>query len=128
MSKPNLVPVPEAWSVLVVEDDFIIAYDLEERLTDLGASEVRIARNLVEATKQLASWRPTLALVDWRLGDGTASEFVGCLVGAGVRVAIVSGSSKSEMRCLEEQSVVFLQKPVADAALSAAVDELLRGQ
>ena len=116
----------DAWSVLVVEDDFIIAFDLEERLTDLGAAEVRIARNLEEATKHLASWRPTAALVDWRLGDRTAQAFVGDLVNSGVRVAIVSGSSRSEMRFLDEREVVFLQKPLADSALADAVDILLR--
>jgi DNA-binding NtrC family response regulator len=115
----------DAWSVLVVEDDFIIAFDLEERLMELGASEVRIARNIEEAAKHVASWRPTIALVDWRLGETTASAFVSDLVVAGVRVAIVSGSSRAEMRFLEERAVVFLHKPLADAALAEAVDHLL---
>jgi DNA-binding NtrC family response regulator len=115
----------DTWSVLVVEDDFIIAFDLEERLADLGAAEVRIARNLDEAARHLSVSRPTLAFVDWRLGAGTAEKFVGELVKAGVKVAIVTGSSRAEMRFEDERAVVFLQKPLSDTALAAAVDTLL---
>ncbi len=113
------------WTALVLEDEFIIAFDLEERLTALGASEVRLASAAKEAARLIVDWRPTIALVDWRLADGTSDRFVQSLLTAGICVALVSGSFRSEIPIADQSRLRFLQKPVLDSDLAAAIGGLL---
>lgn len=109
----------------MVEDEFIIAFDMEERLSALGASEVRVARSALEATKLVAAWRPAIALVDWRLADGVAGELVARLSAMGVGIVIVSGAGRSDIGIEETPSIAYVEKPVSDADLAAAVAGLL---
>ena len=68
---------------------------------------------------------PTIALVDWRLADGTSDRFVQSLLTAGICVALVSGSFRSEIPIADQSRLRFLQKPVLDSDLAAAVGGLL---
>jgi DNA-binding NtrC family response regulator len=115
-----------AWTALVVENEFIIAFDLEERLVSLGAVEVRVTSTALEAAKIVDVWRPTIALVDWRLADGPAEKLIGRLLERGVAVIVVSGSARWEMGLPDSPSIAYVQKPISDLDLSSAVARLLQ--
>ena len=51
-------------NLLVVEDEFITAMDLEERLEELGYNVVKIVSSGEEAIKSAAELRPDLVLMD----------------------------------------------------------------
>lgn len=54
-------------TVLVVEDDFIVAYDMQMMLEEQGARVLGPATSLAEAKQLLAKERPTVALLDVNL-------------------------------------------------------------
>jgi DNA-directed RNA polymerase specialized sigma24 family protein len=58
--------------VLIIEDEPIIALDLEALVTDLGHSVLRIARTRQEAVASIADHRPGLVLADIQLADGSS--------------------------------------------------------
>ena len=61
--------------ILVLEDEVIVAMDLQEILEKSGF-EVTIAHNSVEAFTILVDWKPQLAICDIDLGQGkTGIEF-----------------------------------------------------
>lgn len=55
-------------TVLVVEDDFIVAYDMQMLLEEQGARVLGPAASLAEAKALLAAERPTVAVLDVNLG------------------------------------------------------------
>lgn len=54
-------------TVLVVEDDFIVAYDMQMMLEEQGARVLGPATSLAEAKQLLANERPTVAVLDVNL-------------------------------------------------------------
>jgi CheY-like chemotaxis protein len=58
--------------VLIIEDEPIIAMDLEAIVTDLGHTVLQIARTRAEAVAALATDRPGLVLADIQLADGSS--------------------------------------------------------
>lgn len=54
-------------TVLVVEDDFIVAYDMQMLLEEQGARVLGPARSLAEARDLVAKERPTAAVLDVNL-------------------------------------------------------------
>ena len=53
--------------ILLVEDDFIVAFDMQTMLQDYGAEVLGPAASLEEARKLLTIARPTLAVLDVNL-------------------------------------------------------------
>jgi len=58
--------------VLIIEDEPIIAMDLEAMVTDLGHSVLQIARTRNEAVAAIAQNPPGLVLADIQLADGSS--------------------------------------------------------
>jgi len=58
--------------VLIIEDEPIIAMDLEALVTDLGHSVLPIARTRKEAVVAMKRHKPGLILADIRLADGSS--------------------------------------------------------
>ncbi len=58
--------------VLIIEDEPIIAMDLEAMVIDLGHSVMRIARTRQEAVAAIADQVPGLVLADIQLADGSS--------------------------------------------------------
>lgn len=55
-------------TVLVVEDDFIVAHDVQTLLEEQGARVLGPAANVAEARELLAKESPTVAVLDVNLG------------------------------------------------------------
>ncbi len=58
--------------VLIIEDEPIIAMDLEAMVTDLGHNVLKIARTRREAVAAIADQAPGLVLADIQLADGSS--------------------------------------------------------
>ncbi|MDZ4309495.1 MAG: response regulator [Cypionkella sp.] len=65
-----------AGRILIVEDEIIVAMDLEATLEDFGFETVGIAADKASAL-QLASAQPDVALVDVNLRDGPTGPEIG---------------------------------------------------
>jgi DNA-directed RNA polymerase specialized sigma24 family protein len=61
-----------ATDVLIIEDEPIIAMDLEQLVTSLGHRVLGIARTRKQATEAIASGYPGIVLADIQLADGSS--------------------------------------------------------
>ena len=61
-----------ATDILIIEDEPLIAMDIEEMVESLGHRVVGTARTHTEATQMFASKRPKMVLADIQLADGSS--------------------------------------------------------
>lgn len=80
--------------ILIVEDEMMVAMDMEAAIEDLGFEPVGIAADSIEALA-LADKKPDLALVDLHLRDGLTGPEVGReLVNRGIQVVFVTANPR----------------------------------
>jgi CheY-like chemotaxis protein len=61
-----------ATDVVIVEDEPLIALDLEQLVTELGHRVVKIARTATHAVEAVKTLKPGLVLADIHLADGSS--------------------------------------------------------
>ena len=81
----------DSCAVFVVEDDPIIAFDLESMLEESGVGEIRVFRDNASALAAIETRTPDYAILDWKLAAGTSIETAAMLRSLGVPVAFVTG-------------------------------------
>ena len=111
-------------SVLVVEDEAIISFLIEDMLAELGASDVRHAGTLAAALAQLDARMPDIAVLDVNLGGERVYPVAERLDAVGVRFVFITGYGKSGMDARWSSRIV-IQKPFNLEAMSAALREAL---
>lgn len=112
-----------ALSVLIVEDEAMIAMLYAEVLAGLGHKTCAIARTEEEAVDAARSFRPDLMIVDEHLPEGSGTSTVSRILAEGyVPHVFVSGAPLS---LREGAKHVCLQKPFNEAQLVRAIEEAL---
>lgn len=106
-------------SILVVEDQVLIAMDLEECLARLGASDVRLSPNTAEARDALQAFAPDAAVLDFNLGSETAEALADDLVASGVPFVFATGYGDNVMIPQRFRHVPVVRKPVNPILLAA---------
>jgi CheY-like chemotaxis protein len=118
--------------VLVVEDEVLIAWVLEDMLGAMGFLDIRLARDHGEAIELAAERPPGLLICDVNLGsghDGIETARVIRLARA-VPVLFATGYTATGIRARIEEAVgpaPLMRKPIQPALLAAAVHETLSG-
>ena len=79
-------------SVLIVEDDVIIAIDMELAFEDAGFDIVGPAADEAEALELIAKHEPDFAALDWNLRTGTSAHIAEALNAIGARFVFVTGA------------------------------------
>jgi DNA-binding NtrC family response regulator len=97
--------------VLVVEDDYYLASELQAALEDAGATVIGPFADEADAGRALAGCRPDCAFVDVNLGDGPSFDLARTLSEDAVPFAFVTGYDRSTIP-EEFASVVRFEKPV----------------
>jgi len=77
--------------VLIVEDDLIIAMDLEEIILRVGVKATRTATSVAQALALIAAAPPQFALLDVGLRDETSLAIADRLDGLSVPFAFLTG-------------------------------------
>jgi CheY-like chemotaxis protein len=114
--------------VLIIEDEFLIALDLEQTLRCLGFTAVRSTGTVAQAVAVASSWRPNLITADLRLPDGSGREAVHRIRAqpdAG-EVATIFITANPELLA-DEPGAVTLGKPFSEPALCHAIEMALTG-
>lgn len=81
----------DAKSVLVIEDQFLIALDVEQALRRAGATDVRLASSVREALQVLTEFVPEAAVLDLVLREGTGVEVARALAERQVPFVFATG-------------------------------------
>ncbi|MEM7729250.1 MAG: response regulator [Pseudomonadota bacterium] len=106
--------------VLIVEDNFIIAMDVEELATELGAATVHLASTVSEALELIAAQTITAAILDYNLDEGTSEPVADRLAESGVPFVFATGYSDSSMLPERYRSLTLLKKPYSSEDIAGA--------
>lgn len=117
----------DALRILIVEDDFFIATDLEDMLKQLGYEQVRIAGTLSDGQKLMIAMNPDVAILDVNLGTTLVFPLAADLSDRGVYIIFSTSVSPDELP-KEWRNHRILPKPVDRNALAAAISEYDHGQ
>lgn len=118
--------LPEGLDVLLLEDQLLIAVDVEEMLTRLGARQVRTASTIVEARRRLTEQRPDLAILDVNLGQGTTSmPFAEELESLGLPFVFATGYGDDALIAGGFTAAPVVRKPYESIALARAIAAVL---
>jgi two-component system, response regulator PdtaR len=111
--------------VLVVEDEFIIAMEIELLLRDFGCRVLGPVRSVATAVALLGRARPDAALLDVNLLDGLAVPVAELLASMGVPFAVVSAYSPAQLDHPLLNAAPKLGKPIDERALRKALEKIL---
>ena len=84
-------------TVLVVEDEFLVALDMQTILTDAGFLVIGPAGGVDEAIRLLDQQRPDAALLDNNLNGHSVAPVAAVLGDRGVPFAFVTGNDRDSL-------------------------------
>jgi DNA-binding response OmpR family regulator len=98
--------------ILVVEDEFLIALELERILKEAGAREVVLASQAVEALAALSKDEPLdMAVLDVRLGAESGEPVARALRERGIAFVIATGAANGSAAWEGFGDVPVVEKP-----------------
>jgi len=112
-------------SVLLVEDEPLVALDVEMALTRAGFRVLGPAPTTATALSVLRSENPDLTILDLHLGDGMAFPILDFLAETGRLFVILSGHSRHVVP-LPHRDRPYVQKPHQEQALLQVVEAALK--
>ena len=116
--RPPSPPASLPGDVLIVEDDLIIALDLEETVREVGVKDSRTATNVAEALEFIAARVPDFALLDIGLKGETSLAIADRLDALGVSFAFLTGYGARAMPLPRFGDRPRIEKPFSSAALT----------
>lgn len=105
-------------SVLLVEDNMLIALDTEEMLRELGVTEVRTAGSVSQALAAIGEGRPDFVLLDFNLGEETSEPVARELAAQEIPFVLATGYSAHTIDPGELGARGILKKPYDKRALA----------
>lgn len=111
--------------VLVVEDDWLLAMDLQDTLADAGAVVVGSCQTLDEAMARANVDDFAVAVLDFSLGPDMASPLAQRLVRRGVPFIFYTGKSPREPTLAEWRDWPIVEKPASPRVLVSALKTAL---
>ena len=116
-----------ATDVVIIEDEPLIAMDLETLVQSLGHRVVRIARTERQAVEAVKELRPGLVLADIQLADGSSgldavNEFLQIV---SVPVIFVTAFPEKLLTGTKPEPTFLVSKPFKESALKAVISQAL---
>ncbi|UZE52259.1 GAF domain-containing protein [Rhodopseudomonas sp. P2A-2r] len=108
-------------SVLMVEDQLLIAMDVQTMLANEGASNVETASSVKEALHSLSIIRPDVAILDVNLGNGSSLPVAHALKEQGIPFVFATGYGESSLIPPSLAEVPIVRKPYDIDGLIAAL-------
>ena len=113
---------------LVVEDEFVIALELDVALRSLGCTVTGVAASCEEALALLERARPDIGLLDVRLAVGDSGPVAAALRSAGVPFVVVTGYPAEAIVDPLLRAAPQLGKPYDLGELERVMRRLLAGR
>ncbi|MCW2273816.1 response regulator [Rhodoblastus acidophilus] len=111
--------------ILVVEDEALVAFALEEMLSDFGYDVVGPAPNVQAALKLVGDEKIDAAILDVNLGGETVEPVAEALAAVGAPFVFTTGYSSASALPPAFKDRPSLNKPYQPEALREAVARLL---
>lgn len=112
--------------VLVIEDDAIVALDLELAVIDYGLQDVRTCKSVKDADREITLRAPKVAIIDLTMDCGTqCAEIAGRLIQMDCHVILLA-YFKEDIRKLPPSLGYcdVIEKPFRDADLRAKLKRI----
>lgn len=117
----TLSPLLEGLRILLLEDEFLIAMDVEHQCRDHGASDVQIISNLGSVDVEAALANADAAIVDVMLGGVPTLDVAGQMKARGIPFVFASGYTDLKAIAVAFPEVQVVGKPYAGDELVRAV-------
>ncbi len=118
-----------ATTILIVEDEVVLAKELLQHLKSWGYSDVVVALSGEEAVSKARERRPDLVLIDIALGAGLDGIAVASAIKSDVDAGViyVTGFSEQDVfeRARRTQPIAYITKPIAPGELERTLDMAL---
>ena len=116
-----------ATEVLIIEDEPLIAMQLEDLVSDLGHTVVGTAATRAQAEKIFAERRPALVLADIQLADGSSGiDAVDQMLKLGdVPVIFITAYPEKLLTGDRPEPTYLITKPFQEATVRAAISQVL---
>jgi DNA-binding response OmpR family regulator len=111
--------------VLIVEDEVIVAMDLQNTLEDEGAEVVGPAYTLDQAIAFASQADISAAILDLRIGRDSAAPVARLLTARNIPFVFYTGQSRSDLLLSEWPKTRVLSKPSPGLELVAAAAAML---
>ena len=112
--------------ILVVEDERVVAHDLADSLVELGYVVVDIVATGEQAIERSAAARPSVVLMDIRLGGAVDGIEAAVRIHAQIDVPIIFLTAHSDDHTLQRAKhtypLAYLVKPFREAELRCAIE------
>lgn len=107
--------------VLVVEDEFLIALDIEDALAELGCEVAGPVASVTDALDLLEQAGCDLAVLDVRLGDGSTAPVAQILRRRGIPFVVLTGYDRSQIDEPLLREAPLIGKPLQRRTLRLAL-------
>lgn len=111
--------------ILLVEDQMLIAMDLENILIGQGAAEVVATSSAADALIRLRRFAPDAAILDVNLGGGTSESVADELTRRGIPFAFATGYGDRSIIPERFAGIPVVRKPYEAASIIGQVSRLL---
>ena len=122
---PDAREVPRGRRIMIVEDEMLVAMELEALLAEQGCAVIGPAPTADRALALLAEGRPDAAILDVNLNGQTATPVAAALRAQNVPFLLATGYSQSLQAELKDTPRV--DKPVNHERLVRVLTQLLGG-
>jgi CheY-like chemotaxis protein len=110
--------------VLIVEDEFVLAYDLQALLVSEGCTVIGIVPSVAKALNLLDDQQPDVATLDLNLRGHSSQPVANALRQRGIPFIALSGYT-TFARDFDLQDAPFVKKPIDPAELMEKLRSLL---
>ena len=115
------MPLLDGLRILVLEDEFLIAADVEQLCRDYGAGEVVVAGDLAEIEPEHVAAQFDAAIVDLMLSGASTLGFASRLRESGLPFIFASGHSEVDELKTAFPEIRLVSKPFSGEDLVEAV-------
>ncbi|MCJ8139289.1 HWE histidine kinase domain-containing protein [Falsirhodobacter halotolerans] len=119
----SATPAPQAAHVMLLEDQFLIAMDVEAMLEDAGFQTISLASNVNDALALVESGVVELAVLDVNLGRETSLPVAEALHARGIPFVFATGYDEGSALPKHMRDVQVVRKPYDQGNLVAALTE-----
>jgi DNA-binding response OmpR family regulator len=110
---------------MIVEDEALIAFSLEDAFGDEGYEIAGSFTSCADALAAVTGMQPDVAILDATLSDGSCLHLARELRRRAVPFLVYSGRDALDERAPELEGVVWIEKPAPAATVIGAAAQLL---